>query len=72
VSVVSIIVATRSSGPPASGKIIKEMPGSVASGTPYIKLHDNPSNWSLVVPRGETDMRVIVAFRNIAKATKNR
>jgi hypothetical protein len=36
VSVVHLIVATRSSGPPDSGKIIKEMPGSVASGTPYI------------------------------------
>ena len=36
VSVVHLIVATRSSGPPASGKIIKEMPISVASGTPYI------------------------------------
>jgi hypothetical protein len=32
VSVVHLIVATRSSGPPASGKIIKEMLGSVASG----------------------------------------
>jgi hypothetical protein len=29
-----LVVATRSSGPPASGKIIKEMPVSVASGTP--------------------------------------
>jgi hypothetical protein len=28
--------ATRNSGLSASGKIIKEMPGSVASGTPYI------------------------------------
>jgi hypothetical protein len=36
VSVVRLIVATRSSGPPASGKIIKEMPVSVAGGTPYI------------------------------------
>jgi hypothetical protein len=36
VSVVRLIVATRSSGPPANGKIIKETPGSVASGTPYI------------------------------------
>ena len=36
VSVVPLILATRSSGPPASGKIIKEMPGSVASETPYI------------------------------------
>jgi hypothetical protein len=36
VSVLRLIVATRSSGPPASGKIIKEMPGSVASGAPYI------------------------------------
>jgi len=35
---VPLIVATRSSGPPASGKIIKEMPGSVASGTPYTKM----------------------------------
>ena len=37
-SVVRLIVATRSSGPPASGKIIKEMPGSVASGTTYISF----------------------------------
>ena len=36
VSVVRPIVATRSSGLPASGKIIEEMLGSVASGTPYI------------------------------------
>jgi hypothetical protein len=36
VSVVRLIVATRSSGPPASGKIIKEMPDSVAIGTHYI------------------------------------
>jgi len=47
VSVVRLIVATRSSGPPASqplscltrliiGKIFKEMPVSVGSGTPYI------------------------------------
>ena len=35
VSVLHLIFGTRSSGPPASGKIIKEMPGSVASGTPY-------------------------------------
>ena len=34
-SVVHLIVATRSSGPPARDKIIKEMPGSVASGTSY-------------------------------------
>ena len=32
-SVVCLIVATRSSGPPASGKIIIEMPVSVLSGT---------------------------------------
>jgi hypothetical protein len=36
VSVVRLIVATRSSGPPASGKIIKEMLSSVASGTPLL------------------------------------
>ena len=41
VSVVRLIVATRSSGSPASGKIIKEMPGSVASGTPYTNQSDN-------------------------------
>jgi hypothetical protein len=39
VSVVRLIVATRSSGPPASSNIIKEMSGSVASGTPCIILH---------------------------------
>ena len=38
VSVVRLIVAIQSSGPPASGKIIKEMPCSVPSGTPYIYL----------------------------------
>ena len=37
-SIVRLIVATRSSGPPASGEIIKEMPGSVASGTTYISV----------------------------------
>ena len=42
-SVVRLIVATRSSGPPGSGKIIKEMPGSVACGTPYIKYSTNRS-----------------------------
>jgi len=36
VSVVRLIVATRSSNILISGKIIKEMPGSVTSGTPYI------------------------------------
>jgi hypothetical protein len=36
VSVVRLVFATRSSGPPASGKIIKEMPVSVASGKSYI------------------------------------
>jgi hypothetical protein len=34
--VVHLIFATRSSGPPASQPVIKEMPCSVASGTPYI------------------------------------
>jgi hypothetical protein len=36
VSVERLIVATRSSGPPAIVKIIKEKPGSIASATPYI------------------------------------
>ena len=39
VSVLRLIVATRSRGPPASGKIIKEMPGSIASGTTYIYIY---------------------------------
>jgi hypothetical protein len=39
VSVVHLIVVTRSSSPPANGKIIKEMLGSVASGIPYTTLH---------------------------------
>jgi len=39
VSEVPLIVTTRSSGPPASQPVIKEMPGSVASGTSYIFLH---------------------------------
>ena len=34
-----LIVATRSNGPPASGKIIKEMSSSVASGTPIFLLN---------------------------------
>jgi len=38
VSVVRLIVAAWSSGPPGSGKIIKEMLVSVGSGTPYIFL----------------------------------
>ena len=42
-SVVRLIVATRSSGPPASGTIIKEMPVSVASGTPYVYRTHNPA-----------------------------
>jgi hypothetical protein len=39
VSVARLIVATRRSGPPASQPVIKEMPGSVASGTPYIYIY---------------------------------
>jgi hypothetical protein len=51
VSVVHLIVATRSSGPPASGKIIKEMPGSVANGTscsiPYTQRRVEIYIWDL-------------------------
>jgi hypothetical protein len=36
VSLVRLIVTTRSSGPLASQPVIKEMPDSVASGTSYI------------------------------------
>ena len=52
-SVVPLIVATRSSGPPASGKIIKEMPGSAASGTLYI-------TW---VPCGARDVKTALSVR---------
>jgi hypothetical protein len=37
VFVVCVCSATRSSGPPVSGKIIKEIPVSVASGTFYMR-----------------------------------
>jgi hypothetical protein len=47
VSVVRLIVVTRSSCPPASGKIIKEMPGSVASDTPCITSGDSNSSSSM-------------------------
>jgi hypothetical protein len=43
VSVVRQIVATWSNGLPASGKIIKEMPGLVVSGTSYIRVANNSS-----------------------------
>ena len=38
-SIVRLIVATRNSGPPASGNIIKEMPCLVASGTHCILIY---------------------------------
>ena len=41
VSVVHLTVATRSSNILISGKIIKEMPGSVASGTPCTYIHNH-------------------------------
>ena len=50
-SVVRLIFATRNSDPPASGKIIKEMPVSVASGTPYIMIV-NLCNWNNSGSRG--------------------
>ena len=60
VSVVRLIVATRSSGPPASGKIIKEMPGSVASGTPYISNYI-PTSTFLPPPIFKTGL---IAYRH--------
>jgi hypothetical protein len=44
--------------------------------SPNIKFHENPSSWSRVVPRGQTDGRtdltkLIVVFRNFASAPKN-
>jgi hypothetical protein len=36
-----------------------------------IKFYQNPSSGNRVVPDGETDMKLIVAFRNYAKARKN-
>ena len=35
-----------------------------------IKFHQNPSIGSLVVPSGQKDMKLIVAFRNFANAPK--
>ena len=49
-SVVHLIVVTWSSGPPASGKIIKEMPGSVVSGTLYIASGDSSNSSSSMCP----------------------
>ena len=46
-SEVRLIVATWSSGLPASGKIIKEMPGSVVSGTSYIITQCNVGGGSV-------------------------
>ena len=39
---------------------------------PNIKFHENPSRWNRVVPFGQTDRydKLIVAFRNFAKAPK--
>ena len=49
--------------------------GQIFKEHPYIKLHKNPFSGSRVVPckqtDGRTDMtRVIVTFRNFAKAPK--
>jgi hypothetical protein len=35
-----------------------------------MKFHQNPSSGSRFVPRGQTDMKLIVAFRNFANAPK--
>jgi hypothetical protein len=35
-----------------------------------ITLHQNPSSGSRVVPGGQTDMKLIVSFRNFANAPK--
>ena len=59
VSVVRPIVATRSSGPPASQPVIKEMPGSVASGTPCTKQN---------VPKG-ADFRAFKIKLNLKPLT---
>ena len=62
VSVVRLIVATRSSGPSASGKIIKEMPGSVASGTFYIKNQQDASLAVLFISHCKITLHVSDAF----------
>ena len=49
VSVVRLIVATRSSCPPASDKIIKEMPVSVVSGTPYIIIKKDKEELQVLI-----------------------
>ena len=51
-SVVCLIVATRSS----SGKIIKEMPGSVASGTLCIRIYRRMCVYMFVCLCGELNL----------------
>ena len=61
-SVVRLIVATRSSNILVSGKIIKEMPGSVASGTPCIT--DDTTNIEgdfTCIPRNDLFPRLLCA-----------
>jgi len=61
VSVVCLIVATQSSGPPASGKIIKEMLGSVASGTLSIIQKDKtpiPVSTALILMSGDFNNKI--------------
>jgi hypothetical protein len=53
VSVVRLIVATRSSGPPASRKIIKEMPVLVVSRTLYYAWTSGHSTGEVFILRNQ-------------------
>jgi hypothetical protein len=64
-TVVRLIVATRSSGPPGSGKIIKEMLGSIASGTPYIIQNWEPCFVTMIFTFffGTVHFNIIVQYK---------
>jgi hypothetical protein len=61
VSVVRLIVATRSSDPPAC-LLLKETPGSVASGTPYINVLIGPAS---VIYNPEDGSRKLLRKKNV-------
>ena len=80
-SVVCLIVATRSRGPPASQPVIKEMPVSIASGTSYVNIGAISYSWKkkkkFAIPNHyeavkgyRTSLKAIVAKRKPA-ASRN-
>jgi len=61
-SVVRLIVATRSSGPPASQPVITEMPGSVASGTLFITWCMSFASWINKTTNTYSEYVIFIAF----------